>query len=395
MSPERISSVGSRERRIAAFADEIRADAANALHLDPDDTTAAAYARLRELAAQVHACVDGRSPAQLVDVFAADPAPRTPLLGVALVFNDQRHGVMLLSNDNGAGVSHRMVPASSDHETTARELARDVIPEDEVVPLSHGVCDSISAGLAMPHTFFMVYAVDVTLVDAGGLDGTLVKASDMDEAEFDPLTRFLLGGAARDVLDSPFALTPDTRSLVAEIRDCARAVPSPDARLVHIAQTAQLLADGTDSALPLSPGDFAYVDARTPSVGAEGIVLDHEERMLLWRAKGQSEWSIPGGRCEVGESSAATVVREVEEHFDIDVEIAGLAGVFDNRLMGATGPDYDVCFTYVGRVRRAPTSSSEDADYETRWCPLSMLGDVALVPGQQDKIGAALQAVSG
>ena len=395
MSPDRISSVGSREHRIAAFADEIRADVANALCEGCDvPTQHAAFQQLRGLAAKLHSCVDRRPKTQIDEIFAADAGPRTPLLGVALVFNDQRHGLMLLAHGEDVGVNHRMVDPAMDHEAAARELARHLIPGDEVVPLSHGVCDSISAGLAMPHTFFIVYAVDVTLLDAGSLNGTLVKASDLDEAAFDPLTRFMLGGAARDVLDSPFALTAEVRDVVEDIRDCAGSAAT-DPRLARVADTAQSILDGVGSRTELARGDFAYLDATTPRVGAEGIIVDHEERMLLCRDKADSAWSIPAGRCEVGESSAATVVRVAADALDVEVEIGGLAGVFDNRLMGVTGQSYDVCFVYAGRKLRAIEAESNARAVETYWCPMSELGEIALAAGQRERIGAALQALSG
>jgi len=47
-------------------------------------------------------------------------------------------------------------------------------------------------------------------------------------------------------------------------------------------------------------------------VSVKGVVVDHEDRVLLLRNE-RREWELPGGRLEAGEEPAECVVREIEE----------------------------------------------------------------------------------
>jgi len=68
-----------------------------------------------------------------------------------------------------------------------------------------------------------------------------------------------------------------------------------------------------------------------PMIGAGAIVLDGDRVLLIQRAaeplKGQ--WSLPGGRLELGETIQQTIVREVREETGLDVEPLQLLGVYD------------------------------------------------------------------
>jgi ADP-ribose pyrophosphatase YjhB (NUDIX family) len=50
---------------------------------------------------------------------------------------------------------------------------------------------------------------------------------------------------------------------------------------------------------------------------------------------------VAGGKTELGESVAETVVREVREETGIEVEILGLVGVFSDRVDRAARPGGD------------------------------------------------------
>lgn len=63
---------------------------------------------------------------------------------------------------------------------------------------------------------------------------------------------------------------------------------------------------------------------------ASAVVVDDQERILLHLRTDNELWSIPGGRIEVGESVAQTVIREVEEETGLRVEPVHLVGVYSN-----------------------------------------------------------------
>ncbi len=62
---------------------------------------------------------------------------------------------------------------------------------------------------------------------------------------------------------------------------------------------------------------------------AGGIVFDERRRLLLVlrsRPPAALTWSVPGGKCEPGESPAAACVREVGEETGLAVEVIRWAG---------------------------------------------------------------------
>ena len=72
-----------------------------------------------------------------------------------------------------------------------------------------------------------------------------------------------------------------------------------------------------------------YPDA--PVAGVGGVVIRDGEVLLVRRAypPRAGEWSLPGGRLELGESLVEGVRREVLEETGIEVEVGAVVEVFD------------------------------------------------------------------
>lgn len=68
-----------------------------------------------------------------------------------------------------------------------------------------------------------------------------------------------------------------------------------------------------------------------PVAGVGGVVIRGDEVLLVRRAfpPRQGEWSLPGGRLELGESLEDAVRREVREETGIEVAVGPLVEVFD------------------------------------------------------------------
>jgi 8-oxo-dGTP diphosphatase len=120
---------------------------------------------------------------------------------------------------------------------------------------------------------------------------------------------------------------------------------------------------------------------------AGGIVLDDAGRLLLIQRAtppAAGRWSIPGGRCHPGESTAAACVREVAEETGLVVRVVRRAG----RVMraGPGGVDYDiedfVCSVHGGQLR-----AGDDAA-EARWVSRAELASLDLVPGLLDALAS-------
>ncbi|HKF32133.1 MAG TPA: NUDIX domain-containing protein [Jatrophihabitantaceae bacterium] len=122
-----------------------------------------------------------------------------------------------------------------------------------------------------------------------------------------------------------------------------------------------------------------------PSAG--GIVMDHAGRLLLIRrARPPSEgrWSIPGGRCRPGESTAAACVREVAEETGLAVHIVRRAGRV--KRAGPNGVGYDI-EDFVCSVDGGELRAGDDAS-EARWVSHAELASLDLVPGLLDALAS-------
>lgn len=88
---------------------------------------------------------------------------------------------------------------------------------------------------------------------------------------------------------------------------------------------------------------------------ASAIIFDDAGRVLLMLRADNQHWGIPGGRAEIGESIAQTVVREVAEETGLRVSVKRLIGVYSDpaRYSIAAYPNGDtvqfvnVCFECV------------------------------------------------
>ena len=69
-----------------------------------------------------------------------------------------------------------------------------------------------------------------------------------------------------------------------------------------------------------------------PIVGVGAVIICNGKILLAKRGSepGKNKWSIPGGLVELGETVRNTVVREVKEESNLDVEVHSLIDVVDN-----------------------------------------------------------------
>lgn len=60
-----------------------------------------------------------------------------------------------------------------------------------------------------------------------------------------------------------------------------------------------------------------------------GVVIQNDQ-VLVHRANHDSFWALPGGACEFGEDSRATLVRELKEELAADIKVGRLIWVVEN-----------------------------------------------------------------
>jgi mutator protein MutT len=107
-----------------------------------------------------------------------------------------------------------------------------------------------------------------------------------------------------------------------------------------------------------------------PIVGV-GAVIVCNGRILLEKRKsepGRGKWSIPGGLVELGESVEQTVIREVNEETNLEVEKPELIDVVDNISVDENGKIkyHFVIVDYFVKLKGGTLKAADDAA-ELRW----------------------------
>jgi len=111
-----------------------------------------------------------------------------------------------------------------------------------------------------------------------------------------------------------------------------------------------------------------YPEAPVAAVG--GVVIDDGAVLLVRRAfpPRQGEWSLPGGRLELGESLTEGVAREVREETGLDVEVGVVVDVFDRVHRDEAGRIryHFVIVDFLCRPRGGTLAAGDDAA-DVRW----------------------------
>jgi ADP-ribose pyrophosphatase YjhB (NUDIX family) len=113
---------------------------------------------------------------------------------------------------------------------------------------------------------------------------------------------------------------------------------------------------------------------------AGGIVFDERGRLLLVlrsRPPSALTWSVPGGKCEPGESPAHACVREVGEETGLAVEVVRWAGRVNRP---APGGGQFVIDDYLCRVVGGTLRAGGDAA-DAGWFDLAGMSGIPLAPG--------------
>ena len=75
--------------------------------------------------------------------------------------------------------------------------------------------------------------------------------------------------------------------------------------------------------------DREYPDSPIAGVGVVVLKGDHVLMILRGREPRLGQWSIPGGKQELGETWHQTAIREVHEETGVEIELIGIIDVVD------------------------------------------------------------------
>lgn len=102
-------------------------------------------------------------------------------------------------------------------------------------------------------------------------------------------------------------------------------------QVMRLAARLAALADET----PLEPiaasFDAAGWSRVSPAIGAEALVFNERDEILLLRRRDDGHWCLPGGFAEIGQTLAESALRELWEEAGLRGEVQRLLGIFDGR----------------------------------------------------------------
>lgn len=113
---------------------------------------------------------------------------------------------------------------------------------------------------------------------------------------------------------------------------------------------------------------------------ASGIVLDAQYRLLLVlraRPPAAGTWSVPGGKCEAGESAEQACIRELAEETGLVVAIQRWVGRVERP---APGGGVYLIDDFLCRVESGTPTAGDDAA-AVRWTTRAEFGALPLAPG--------------
>lgn len=118
-----------------------------------------------------------------------------------------------------------------------------------------------------------------------------------------------------------------------------------------------------------------------------GIVLDRG-RVLLHRTDDMTFWALPGGRAELMEASAETLVREMREEIGVEVKVDRLLWLAENFFHNEGRAHHELGLYFLmhlppDSLLRAQSSflgHEGDMAVHFEWFPVDTLEDVPLFP---------------
>ncbi|WP_144696680.1 NUDIX hydrolase [Fictibacillus phosphorivorans] len=116
-------------------------------------------------------------------------------------------------------------------------------------------------------------------------------------------------------------------------------------------------------------------------------VLIREGRVLLHRAKAETNWSLPGGRVKLGEDAQTSLKREMKEELDLNVKVNGFLWTVENFFTYAEKEIHEVGLYFkITAKNPLPFHNGEEftvleADRLVfKWVPLENLNEYVLYP---------------
>lgn len=135
-----------------------------------------------------------------------------------------------------------------------------------------------------------------------------------------------------------------------------------------------------------------------PRVGVGAVILKEDRVLLVKRGSppSQGKWSIPGGLVQLGETTEAAAIREVEEECGLKVRVLGIAGIVDRIVPGNDGRIryHYVLVDYLATPESEEVRPGSDAA-DARWVQVGELDRYDTTEGLRAMVMKAMKLREG
>jgi ADP-ribose pyrophosphatase YjhB (NUDIX family) len=153
-----------------------------------------------------------------------------------------------------------------------------------------------------------------------------------------------------------------------------------------------MLTEGNDAGRDACPSGH-FVHYVNPATTTFAFVERDGEYLALRRAHEPcaGEWDLPGGFIEAGESPDASLLREIAEETQLEVEIVGVIGAYSGHY--GAGGKHTIDIGYHCRVTGGELRISEEKS-EARWATLDEFPEPAFEGERRALAALRLRATS-
>ena len=118
-----------------------------------------------------------------------------------------------------------------------------------------------------------------------------------------------------------------------------------------------------------------------------GILL-HGDKVLIHRLISDNFYAFPGGRVEMFESTDKTIMREMKEELEVDIEVIRLLWICEHFFTYNENPYHEICFYYLIDCNDEKLYDKGDAffiiegenNFEFKWISISNIDNESLYP---------------